>query len=513
VSAANPDEVSGYTRLERVGQGGFSVVYRAYQEHLQRTVALKVLLLDATDERELRRFRRECQLTGRLTGHPNIVTVLDTGVTGSGRAYVAMEYFERGSLRDRLAREGPLPVEDVLRVGAKIGSALAAAHQAGILHRDVKPQNILVSRYGEPALADFGIATLVETAEVSAHSDALTPYHAAPEILEGRPPSVASDVYSLGSTLYQLLAGRPAHQKDEGGGVSSLLLRILTAEPPDIARPEVPPEVVGFVHQAMARSPQDRFPSALALAQRARGLQQELGLPVTELVASGPRFGAQTAGEPEPAVTAAAPPSGPPAVPSAVPPAAAAPAPAPAPPRLESTVVITGRAVVPPVIPRPPPPWWRRPRVAALAALGAAVLAGSAWLGSHLTSGPPRQGAPATSPAATATAPVVSQSALDAARPTGLAVVDRGTSAVLRWQLGPGNRYPLFVQEAVSGRPPGAPRPVPLGATTTTVDGLDPAAGYCFEVGALVALGQPSTVAWSEPVCIRGAVARPTATP
>ena len=90
---------------------------------------------------------------------------------------------------------------------------------------------------------------------------------------------------------------------------------------------------------------------------------------------------------------------------------------------------------------------------------------------------------------------------------------DQGTSVVLRWQLGAGNRYPLFVQQAVSGRPPAAPTPVPLGTTTTTVAGLDPRAGYCFEVGALVALGQPSALAWSRPVCIRGAVAQPAGSP
>src|SRR5438067_1531658 len=92
------EQILGYTGLERLDQGGFSIVYRAYQEQLDRTVALKVLLLDAIDDRELRRFRRECQLTGRLTGHPNIITVLDTGTTRLRRPYIAMEYCERGSL-------------------------------------------------------------------------------------------------------------------------------------------------------------------------------------------------------------------------------------------------------------------------------------------------------------------------------------------------------------------------------------------------------------------------------
>src|SRR5258708_5585184 len=121
-----------------------------------------------------------------------------------------------------------------------MGGARAAAHGAGILHRDVKPQNILVSGYGEPALADFGIAMLAGAIDVSAPPDALTPYHVAPEILEGRPPSVASDGYSLGSTLHQLLTGRPAYRRADGAATPPPVLRLLNEEPPDIARPAGP---------------------------------------------------------------------------------------------------------------------------------------------------------------------------------------------------------------------------------------------------------------------------------
>ena len=310
------EDVPGYHDLQRVGRGGFSVVYRARQDQLDRVVAVKVLSVEFIDSQVRKRFLREVQLTSRLTGHPNVVTVLDSGMTAAGRPYIAMEYFERGSLRDRLAAEGPLPVEDVLRIGVKVAGALATAHHEGVLHRDVKPQNILVSRYGEPALADFGTARLTDALDVSARTEALTPYHAAPEILRGESPSTACDVYSLGSTLYQLLTGRPPYQSEDGG-IAALLLRVLREDPPPIARPDVPPAVGAALLRAMAKTPADRYRDAWEFAYVLQRLQVDLGLAVTELTnapslpaderAAAPASAAPASTAPmEPADTAAA---------------------------------------------------------------------------------------------------------------------------------------------------------------------------------------------------------------
>ncbi|WP_165969156.1 serine/threonine-protein kinase [Actinomadura sp. KC06] len=279
------EDVPGYRVLEQVGEGGFSVVYRAHQEHLDRMVALKVLSIGSVDDAAMRRFQRESKITGRLSGHPNIVTVLDTGTTRSGRPYIAMEYFEHGALTDRLAREGPLPVADVLRIGVKMAGALAATHETDVLHRDVKPQNVLLSRYGEPALADFGIARLVDSFDAT-HTQAFTPHHAAPEVLEGRPPGVGADIYSLGSTLYQLLADRPAFKGPPGEGIALLMLRILNDPPPPIPRPDVPPQVADVIARAMAKTPEQRFATAVEFAQALQRVQGELGLPVTDVAHS-----------------------------------------------------------------------------------------------------------------------------------------------------------------------------------------------------------------------------------
>lgn len=261
-------DVPGYRVLGEVGRGGFSIVYKAHQVALGRVVVLKVLTVARAGERERDRFLREVGLVIRLSGHPHVVTVLDAGVTGAGYPYIAMDYFEFGSLHDRLRAQGPLPAAEVAAIGAKIGGALGTAHTAGILHRDIKPRNILMSRFGEPALADFGVALLV-SAPHAGRSDTITPYltpaHAAPEILDGGDPTVAADIYSLGSTLYELLAGRPAYQLD-GAGFAQLITRVLHDPPPPLIRTDVPEPLREAVLRAMAKDPAARFASTAELA-------------------------------------------------------------------------------------------------------------------------------------------------------------------------------------------------------------------------------------------------------
>ncbi|MGP4104992.1 serine/threonine-protein kinase, partial [Nonomuraea sp. KM90] len=302
------EDAPGYRVLDQAGQGGFAVVYRAYQERLDRVVALKVLSVDRVDQRTMRRFQRELQLTGRLTGHPNVVTVFDTGVTRSGKPYIAMDFFENGSLRDKVRKEGPLPVPDVLRAGVKLAGALAAVHEAGVLHGDIKPQNILISRYGELAIADFGVARVVDAAEISATSQAFTPLHAAPEVLTGRPHSASTDLYSLGSTLYHLLAGRPAFHNPVDPSIAPLMYRVLSVEPPHINRADVPPAVFATIVRAMSKQPELRYGSARELARHLQELQAELGLSVTDLVGQDPGPGPGMSTVPRPRHDPATPP-------------------------------------------------------------------------------------------------------------------------------------------------------------------------------------------------------------
>jgi serine/threonine protein kinase len=147
---------AGFASADEIGRGGFGIVFRCHQTALDRIVAVKVLTAELDEDRT--RFLREQRAMGSLTGHPNIVGVLQVGETTSGYPYLVMQYHRRGSLHERIRRLGRLPLEEVLRVGVKMAGALETAHRQEILHRDVKPANILMTNYGEPALSDFGIA-------------------------------------------------------------------------------------------------------------------------------------------------------------------------------------------------------------------------------------------------------------------------------------------------------------------------------------------------------------------
>jgi serine/threonine protein kinase len=176
----------GFTILRTLGQGGTAVVYLARQESLDRLVAVKVLRRGVEDERAWRHFRREATTIARLSAHPNVVTVYTAGRSEADQPYLVTEYLDRGSLSDVIAAEGPLPPATVARVGVAVADALMAAHALGILHRDVKPGNVLLDRHGRIKLGDFGIARLL-----SGHSTsttdliAFTPEHVAPETLRG----------------------------------------------------------------------------------------------------------------------------------------------------------------------------------------------------------------------------------------------------------------------------------------------------------------------------------------
>ena len=277
------DAPEGYEDLERIDQGGFATVYRARDTRFDRTVALKVLRSDALNDRQLRRFRAECLATGRVSSHPNIVTVYDAGTTLGHRPWLAMEYCSGGSLAQKLSTKGPMPIADVISIGARLCGALHAAHQAGILHRDVKPHNVLITSYGEPALADFGIASVVIEDDTVTETAAYTVVHAAPEILEGKTATAAADIYSLGSTLYTLLAGQAPFAKEASTGLAPLVTRLLANDLPVIERPDVPPELEQLLRRCMAAAPEDRPASAAELGGSLAELGNQLGVALAHL--------------------------------------------------------------------------------------------------------------------------------------------------------------------------------------------------------------------------------------
>ncbi|GAA4474817.1 hypothetical protein GCM10023094_11140 [Rhodococcus olei] len=271
----------GFDEAEEIGRGGFGVVFRCNQSVLERTVAVKVLTAEL-DEENRERFLREQRAMGRLTGHPNIAGVLHVGSTEGGRPYLVMPFYSQGSLDARIRVHGPLTAEEVLRLGVKMAGALATAHRAGIVHRDVKPANILLTDFGEPVLADFGIAHVTGGFETATGTVTGSPAFTAPEVLGGDPPTPAADVYGLGATLFAALTGHAAFERRSGEQVVAQFLRITSAPVPDLREDGVDDGVAAVIEQAMARTPGDR-PTVVALGERLQGLQARSGLPVDEM--------------------------------------------------------------------------------------------------------------------------------------------------------------------------------------------------------------------------------------
>ncbi|WP_213571296.1 protein kinase [Rhodococcus sp. USK13] len=273
---------AGFVDAQQIGRGGFGVVYRCTQTGLDRTVAVKVLTVEL-DEENRARFFREQRAMGRLTGHPNIVNVLQVGATDSGLPYIVMPYHPGDSLDGRIRRQGPLPLSEALRVGVKLAGAVQTAHRLGIVHRDVKPSNILLTEYGEPELTDFGIAHIAGGFETATGVVTGSPAYTAPEVLGGDPPGPAADIYALGATLFSALTGHAAFERRSGEKVVAQFLRITTHEVPDPREHGIPDDVSAVIARAMAREPGQRPATASDFGEQLRALQRDHNLPIDEM--------------------------------------------------------------------------------------------------------------------------------------------------------------------------------------------------------------------------------------
>jgi serine/threonine protein kinase/Tol biopolymer transport system component len=275
--------VPGVVNATKIGQGGFATVYRAEQPAYRRQVAVKLLSAEHVDDQARTRFTRECAALGSLSEHPNIVTLYESGFTEAGRPYLIMAYTPGGSLQDRLHHTGPIGWEEALAVGVKLCGALESAHRVGVLHRDIKPANVLISRYGEPMLADFGIARLAGGAETTAGGVSMSIAYAPPEVLAGDRPGPTADVYSLASMLYTLLAGAPAFVRETDESFLPIYSRIVSEDPPDLRPLGVPPVVVHAIEQGMTKRTDERPGSALELGVMLAEAQRALSVPVSHM--------------------------------------------------------------------------------------------------------------------------------------------------------------------------------------------------------------------------------------
>ena len=275
--AAVPPQIPGLVGWRPLARGGFATVWEAKQLSLNRLVAVKVDRRTLETDAEQRRFLREAGAAGRMSGHPGIVTVHDAGILTDDRPYLVMALCEGGSLTKWVKGEPRPSQEEVREVGVRIADALAATHARGVLHRDVKPANILIDSYGHVGLADFGLAALPDPGmELSETLEAITPAYAPPEVFHRRPPTAAGDVYSLGATLYAVLSGRPPHWPENG--TPNVLDVFERLEDPIDRIPGVDDEFMDALLAALAFDPADR-PSAEEFRDRLSALT--LGTPTT----------------------------------------------------------------------------------------------------------------------------------------------------------------------------------------------------------------------------------------
>lgn len=256
-------QIPGIASAHKIGSGGNAVVYRAYQPDLDRDVVVKLLVTVDSDQTR-RRFNRERRAMGRLSRVAGIAPLYESGFTPTGQPFLVMPYYESGSLGSLLEREGRLGARQIAQLGAKICRSLDAAHKSGVLHRDLKPDNVLLDLEGEPHIADFGIAQIVGELDGQSKSITMTPLYSAPEVFASQESSVQSDVYSIGAMLFALANGSPAFG-DSKNTLFAVMSRV-NEEPVPSLEHLLPKGLSDVIAKAMAKKPSDRYSSANELA-------------------------------------------------------------------------------------------------------------------------------------------------------------------------------------------------------------------------------------------------------
>src|ERR671932_1346717 len=263
-----------YRILRKLGTGGMANVYLAEDQELGRRVAIKILdERHAADEQFVERFRREAKNAAGLS-HPNIVSIYDRG-EAEGTYYIAMEYLDGRSLKELIVSRGPTPIAVAIDYTRQILNAIGFAHRNGIVHRDIKPHNVLVDGDGRLKVTDFGIARAGASQMTEAGSIIGTAQYLSPEQARGAPVDHRSDLYSVGIVLYEMLTGQVPFTGDTPLEIAMKHLAAVPT-PPSELRPEIPHDLDLIVLRALAKEPEDRYQSAeemdTDLAQVARGL-------------------------------------------------------------------------------------------------------------------------------------------------------------------------------------------------------------------------------------------------
>ena len=279
---SHPPTIPGLDIVDVIAEGGQATLYRAHQPGHDRTVALKVPHTRLADEAAARRFDRERTALGRLSAHPAIVALLDSGATDDDRPYLVLEYAPGGTLADRLGL-GPMSVDEATDLAVRLAGALECAHRAGVLHRDLKPHNIVRSNYGQWQLTDFGIAAVTGTGPAT-QTVQVSFAHAAPESYEAGASTVRSDIYSLASTIYTALTGEEPFAQTDDEVALSTIRRAMFEPAPDLALHGVPDGLARLLQESLSKDPEGRPPTAASFGEAVNDQREELGMPPVPLV-------------------------------------------------------------------------------------------------------------------------------------------------------------------------------------------------------------------------------------
>lgn len=258
--------IDGYGPATPIGVGGSAVVYRSTNA-AGTDVAIKLIRLSSLDEASSRHFDRECQAIQRLSSHDGVVSILEHGWTDRGEPFIVMPLMPT-SVHERLANVGPYDWREAVSIVQRIATALGHAHNASILHRDIKPGNILIDDDGDPVLADFGIAKILDATETGASLFSFTPTFAAPERFEGKPATVKSEVYSLAATLTTLIGGQAPFLTGDADTPAAIIRRVLNDEPDLDDLGDVPEELRNAIRVSMAKDPAKRPATMAAFAEQ-----------------------------------------------------------------------------------------------------------------------------------------------------------------------------------------------------------------------------------------------------
>lgn len=282
---APPPDLPGHSYVRLLGSGGFADVYLYERELPKMPVAVKVLMGGNLTRQDEQRFTAEANTMARFSAHPYIVGILAADISSDGRPYIVMQYYPKDNMSVRCRRK-VLTVSDALQIGIQVSSAVETAHRAGILHRDIKPANVLTGEFGEPGLTDFGIAAATGPNGAADEGEGLSIPWSPPEAFDSDAVlDERSDVYSLGATVYNLLAGRsPFEVVGRRNTAIDLMERIERWPMPPLERGDIPRSLSRVLSQAMAKQPALRHPSAISFARDLQAVEQELHLKMTAVV-------------------------------------------------------------------------------------------------------------------------------------------------------------------------------------------------------------------------------------